>query len=129
MVSADSTIDESEDEISLLDLMGEPMKKKKKKVEKKGKGKRKRHDSDEERKAEKKARKKAEKGETKKVMIESLANNEKWEEALRARAVGASTSRPPITTRPNVSERREDPNGDKIAKDVVARSGTHDPRA
>ncbi|XP_047253676.1 uncharacterized protein LOC124887805 [Capsicum annuum] len=124
-----SIIDESKGEIPLLDITGEPMNKNKKKGEKKGKGKRERPDSDEKRKTETRQRKKDKKEETKKVIIKSLNYNKKWEEVLRAKDVGVSTSRPLTTARIDMSEWREDLNGDKAAEDAVAGSGTHDPRA
>ncbi|KAF3678489.1 hypothetical protein FXO37_04365 [Capsicum annuum] len=51
------------------------------------------------------------------------------EEALRARFVGTSTSRPPTTARPDVSEWREAPDGDKAVEDASVGSGTHDSHA
>ncbi|PHU09373.1 hypothetical protein BC332_21233 [Capsicum chinense] len=83
IVSADPVVDESEGEIPLVDITGEPVKKNKKKGEKK---------------------------------------------AIQARAVGALTSRPPTIAGPNTSEQRETPDGDKVAEDAAAGSGTHDPR-
>ena len=46
-----------------------------------------------------------------------------------ARAVGASTSRPPTTSRPIMSERRKVRNRDKAVEDTTTRLGTHDSHA
>ncbi|XP_047267193.1 HIRA-interacting protein 3-like [Capsicum annuum] len=100
-----------------------PQRKKKKKGEKKGKNKRDEPDSEEKRKAKKKAKKKVEKEELKKERLQSMADNEKWEAANRARAVGA------LSCQALTTARLDDPDGEKITDDTVAGSKTQDPRA
>ncbi|XP_016553620.1 putative autophagy-related protein 11 [Capsicum annuum] len=97
MVSADPATEEFKREIPMLDLTENLVKKKKNKGKKKEKGKRERPDNDKERKAEKRERKKSENEKMKKEKIESLVDNERWEAAIEARAIGASTSRPSET--------------------------------
>ncbi|PHT28268.1 hypothetical protein CQW23_32133 [Capsicum baccatum] len=114
---------ELEEEISILDLIADFLKKKKKKLEKKGKNKREELNSKEERKAKKKAKKKEEKKELKKARLESVADNKKWEATIPARAAGASSSLAPATTKLDA------PDGEKTTDDTVAGSKTQDPRA
>ncbi|PHT81708.1 hypothetical protein T459_14723 [Capsicum annuum] len=58
------------------------------------------------------ARRKSKKEKMKKARIESLVDNERWEAAIRERAIGASTSRPIETDRPAIPEQRDAPDGD-----------------
>ena len=112
-----------EEEIPILDLTTDSLKKKKKKGEKKGKSKRDEPDSEEERKAKKKAKKKAEKENLKRAIPESLANTEKWEPAIKARAAGALSSQAPATAKANTTS------GEKTVDDAVVGSETQDPQA
>ncbi|PHT36879.1 hypothetical protein CQW23_24579 [Capsicum baccatum] len=106
MVLTDLAMHEFEKEILMLDLIGDSPKKKKKR-EQKGKYKKEDPDSKEERKVKKKS-KKAKKEELKKAIMESLANNGRWEEALKTRVAGASSRTPPTTIMPK-SPNREKP--------------------
>lgn len=69
----------------------------------------------------KKAKKKAKKEKFKKARMESLANNEKWEATIQARAAGASSSRDPTTVRPGA------PDGEKTIDNTATGSETHKP--
>ncbi|XP_047268183.1 CAX-interacting protein 4-like [Capsicum annuum] len=112
-------MEESEEEIPILDLTGDSPKKKKKRGEKKRKDKGEELDREEERRV----KKKAEKEEFKKVRIESLAENDKWEAVIRARDAGASSSKAPTTARLSAPDR------EKIADDAAKGSETHKTRA
>lgn len=65
----------------------------------------------------------AEKEEVKKARLESLADTEKWEVAIKTRVAGASSSQAPTTTKPEALD------GEKIVDDVVAEPKTQDLRA
>ncbi|XP_047267565.1 uncharacterized protein LOC124897991 [Capsicum annuum] len=79
-------VEELEEEISILDLIVDSLKKKKKK-------------------------------------LEFMADNEKWEAAIRARDIGTSSSEAPTTAILDALD------GEKTADDIVTRSKTQDPRA
>ena len=65
----------------------------------------------------------AEKKDFKRVRLKSLANTEKWEAAIRARAAGASSTQAPATVKV------DNTSGEKTADDAIAGSKTQDPQA